>query len=158
MYNVWRVGGSVYPSAASVAFVIGSEISPVVVDLHLNQNALCPALHPIDVVLAATEYKMVGFKTRQVIEEYQRPSPCNLTSVVVVFVHTAPSMNSRFEVVKNQIFLWCLIDASIFAPYHASCYWQVFVPCPDMTGKIRNLRKGRRYESIERVTRRYQGS
>ena len=39
MYDIRRVGGSVYQSAASVAFVIGSEISPVVVDLHRHQNA-----------------------------------------------------------------------------------------------------------------------
>ena len=39
VYDIRRVGGSVYQSAASVAFVIGSEVSPVVVDLHRHQNA-----------------------------------------------------------------------------------------------------------------------
>jgi hypothetical protein len=157
VYDIRRVGGSVYQSAASVAFVIGSEISPVVVDLHLHQNAFRSTLHPTDVVVAATEYQMIRVPTGQVVDQQVCISPCNFTSMVVIFVHIAPSVNGWFRVVENQIFLWCLVVASIRAPEHAACNRQVFVSCLGMTGKICNHRKGRRYVGIERLTRRYQG-
>ena len=52
-------GWSVYFIAASVACIIGSVISPVIVDLDLNQNTFCIALHTVGVLMATAEDQML---------------------------------------------------------------------------------------------------
>ena len=57
VYDV--AGRSVYFVAASMARIVGSVISPVIVDLDLNQNTFCIALHTVGVLMATAKDQML---------------------------------------------------------------------------------------------------